>query len=141
MYKCKYDNCKSRRNIEEGFCKKHLLIHYTKLYEKNDNKICANFKNGCKNAIPLYNPNKKCQKCISIDIENKQNKIRKKRPNKITDKSEIIKFCEQHNFDNINNDEIIFCNKCFNGFPKPFYMVNDEEKIYCMICRDRFIRK
>mgnify|MGYP003385840185 CR=1 FL=1 len=138
--KCVFELCESKKSLENDYCKKHQIIYYEKMLETEGKKICGNFKKGCMNTIIHYNPAKKCQDCLKKDYENKKNKIRRKRPSNITDVDEIKQFCKNQNIDNYKNEEIVFCNKCFNGFPKYYYMIKGIEQINCSICRSRFVK-
>ena len=139
--KCKFELCRSKKSNENDYCGKHQMIYYEELLITEEKKICCNFKKGCRNTIVIYNPSKKCQECTMEDINKKKNKIRRKRPVNITDIDKIKEFCEEKNIDNIKNEDIVFCNKCFNGFPKNYFMFKNEEQINCMICRSRYVKR
>jgi hypothetical protein len=139
--RCQNNDCNARKIHKEGYCKKHYFIYYVETLNNENKKPCGNYKKGCENSIINYGLFKKCTECFKIDIIKKENKIRRKRPEPITDKEKIKDFCTEQNIDNIQNEIVIFCNKCFNGFPKQYYIVKGEEKIICMICRNRNIRK
>ncbi len=132
--KCSHNNCKSKI-FENNYCKKHQIVFYENNLHNENLRMCCNFNKGCRNSVLNYVPSKKCQSCVEKKITDKKNKIRKKRPDNITDLTEIINFCDEHNINNEQNDVIMFCNKCLNGYPKKFFIFKDEEFILCKICR------
>ncbi len=138
--KCIHNNCTKKNIIENEYCKSHQIIYCNKLLEIDNKKSCMNYNKGCRNAIYNYGHIKKCQDCLKFDINKKNNTIRRKRPVSIKDTDKIIEFCEKNNIININNSEIVFCNKCLNGFPKIFFMDRQEEKINCKECRNKMYR-